>query len=437
MRPPAAHRATTASLQALYPFVSGDPGAGPDPRSARRPPGTLVGRDLMGGPFRFDPWDLYAREVITNPNVVVLGQLGRGKSTFVKSLVWRQLAFGRQAWIIDPKGEYGPLVHRCGAEPVTLVPGGRLRVNPLDGGRPYPSTAGHDAVAGLADPDGRAGDSRARAGSDLVVSLLSSSLGRALRPEERTCVELAVATVVTGPGIPTLPAVVEALLRPDPVAVAAVGVPPETLQPAARLVALELRRMVHGDLAGMFDGPTSAAIDLSAPVVVLDLSATFASPALPLIMTCAAAWLQSAVSSATGVRRLVVVDEAWAILSDRATARWAQATFKLSRSLGVANVLVAHRISDLQATGDDGTTEQKLAGGLLADTETRVVFGQPATEARATAAALGLGTRAAETIAQLPRGIALWQVGRRCHLVEHLLGVAEAAMVDTDGAMQP
>jgi hypothetical protein len=40
-----------------------------------------------------------------------------------------------------------------------------------------------------------------------------------------------------------------------------------------RQVALELRRLVRGDLAGMFDGPTSAGIDLSGHLVDIDLSA--------------------------------------------------------------------------------------------------------------------------------------------------------------------
>ena len=34
--------------------------------------------------------------VVTNPNMVVFGQIGRGKSSFVKSYLWRQAVFGRQ-----------------------------------------------------------------------------------------------------------------------------------------------------------------------------------------------------------------------------------------------------------------------------------------------------------------------------------------------------
>jgi hypothetical protein len=57
---------------------------------------------------------------------------------------------------------------------------------------------------------------------------------------------------------------------------------------------LELRRLCDGTLAGMFDGPTTAGVDFSAPLVVVDLSAVYHSPALPEVMTCVAAWLQTA-----------------------------------------------------------------------------------------------------------------------------------------------
>ena len=416
MRPPPAHRATTAHLQAVYPFVSD---------GTMGQVGPLVGRDLMGGPFRFDPWDLYAAGRITNPNMVVLGQLGRGKSTFVKALIWRQLAFGRRAWIIDPKGEYGPLARVCGTEPVALAPGGPIRLNPLE----IPSRRG-------SDPD-RAAGAAVLARAELTSSLLASSLRRSLGPEERTAVDLAVRSASTRREQPILPDVVLSLLEPDALDAAEVGTDVPGLAAAGRLAALELRRMIHGDLAGMFDSPTSPGIDLAAPVVVLDLSATFSSPALPLIMTCATAWLQAALAASDGIKRLVVIDEAWAILNDLAIARWSQATFKLARSLGVSNVIVAHRVSDLRAAGADGSAEEKLASGLLADSETRVVFGQPPSEAELTGRHLGLGSAEIDVITRLPRGVALWRVGRRSFLVEHLLGPGERALVDTDRAMRP
>lgn len=412
MKPPPAHRATTAHLQAVYPFVS-------DGALLHR--GPLIGRDLLGGVFCFDPWELYRLGRITSPNVVVLGQLGRGKSTFIKTLVWRHLVYGRQAWIVDPKGEYGPLAEACRSRPLVLVPGGGLRLNPLE-------------VPGRPDSTGDA-EGQVRSRLELTASLLASSLGRPIRPEERTALELAVRAASGRRPQPTLVDVIDALLDPEPGTAAAVRTDQEALAADGRVVALELRRLACGDLAGMFDGPTTAGIDLDSDVVVLDLSATFASPALPLIMTCATAWLQASLARRSGRKRLVIVDEAWAILADLATARWSQATFKLSRALGVANVVVVHRVSDLRAAGADGSAQQKLADGLLADSETRVIFGQPPSEAAATAAVLGLSRAETELIAQLPRGVALWKVGSRSYLVEHAVGPGERALVDTDSAM--
>ena len=153
-------------------------------------------------------------------------------------------------------------------------------------------------------------------------------------------------------------------------------------------------------------------------------------------MTCATAWLQAALAAGDGVKRLVVVDEAWAILHNLAIARWLQAGFKLSRAFGVAHVAVVHRLSDLRAAGAEGSEQQRLAEGLLADSETRVIFGQPPSELESAAELLGLTGTEAELLPQLPRGVALWKVGDRSFLVEHRLAADEAALVDTDAAMR-
>jgi hypothetical protein len=425
MRPPPAHRTTTAQLQAIYPFVASR-------RLGCSAP--WIGRDLLGGSFCFDPWELYGRGVLTNPNLIVLGQVGRGKSTFVKTFLWREVALGRQAWVVDPKGEYGPLAEACGGTPWRLAPGGAVRLNPLD---LTPGLSGSRCVraVGVEALPGAAADNLRRR-IELVCSLTASSLGRPLSPPERTAVDLAVRSLVTRTPQPTLPDLVTALLDPDPSLAASVRTDKAGLAHDGRLVALELRRLVEGDLAGMFDGPTSAGLRSDAPIVALDLSAVFASPALALLMTCATGWLQAIPAAPGGQKRLIVVDEAWAVLHDVATARWLQATFKLTRSMGVANIAVVHRLSDLRAAGAVGSAQERLAEGLLADAETRVLFGQSPAEADASAQMLHLTGRERELLAGLPRGVALWKVGTRSFLVEHGVGPLEEALVDTDAAMR-
>jgi hypothetical protein len=136
------------------------------------------------------------------------------------------------------------------------------------------------------------------------------------------------------------------------------------------------------------------------------------------------------------VKRIVVLDEGWAVLSDLATAAFLQRSWKLARSLGVQNVLVVHRLSDLAAAGAAGSQQVKLAEGLLSDSETRVVLGQSPADLESTRELIGLTRTEVEHVAALPRGVALWKVAGRGFIVEHRLSAAEVALVDTDAAMR-
>jgi hypothetical protein len=41
--------------------------------------GVYIGRDQQGGSFVYDPWVLYTAGLLTDANVIVIGQLGWGK----------------------------------------------------------------------------------------------------------------------------------------------------------------------------------------------------------------------------------------------------------------------------------------------------------------------------------------------------------------------
>jgi hypothetical protein len=425
------HHVTTRNLGAAYPFIA-EAGLGQR--------GVVIGDDLLGGSFVFDPFELYAAGVVSNPNMVVFGQIGRGKSSFVKTFLWRQAVFGRRAWVVDPKGEYADLADAWGVRPVALRPGGGIRLNPLDRG---PETG--VATAGDAGAEGT--DATARRRMELLASLASACLGRSLAPRERAALGVALADTVAWHDNPTLPQVVEALLAPSAEAARALRTERRDLLEDGRDVALELRRLVHGDLAGMFDGPTTRGLDLSAPLVVLDLSALYTSAALGVLMACATAWLQAALArtagpgggardaGAAGGRFFLVVDEAWAILSNLGVARWLQSSWKLSRAFGVSNVAVLHRVSDLRSVGASDSEQVALAQGLLSDSETRVVYAQSPGELEAASELLSLSDTESDLLPQLRRGIALWKVGQRSFLVQHRLSALERDIVDTDAAM--
>jgi len=74
----APHRATSEILAGAYPFLA-EEGLGSS--------GVLVGQDAWSGTaFCYDPWELYRAKAITNPNIFLAGQIGRGKSTLAKAL---------------------------------------------------------------------------------------------------------------------------------------------------------------------------------------------------------------------------------------------------------------------------------------------------------------------------------------------------------------
>src|SRR3954468_12022339 len=154
------HRATTATAEAIYPFVA-EGGLGGR--------GVYIGRDLHGGSFCFDAFELYRQRVLTNPNVLVIGAVGSAKSSLVKTYLFRQAVFGRIPWITDPKGEYGPLARALGVEPIRLVPGGGVTLNPLA-------------------PTGGGGGPR-----KLLLAVAAAAVGRALLPEEQAALREALA----------------------------------------------------------------------------------------------------------------------------------------------------------------------------------------------------------------------------------------------------
>jgi hypothetical protein len=410
-----AHQVTTRNLGAAYPFIA-EAGLGGH--------GVVIGDDLLGGSFVFDPFELYAAGIVSNPNMVVFGQIGRGKSAFVKTFLWREAVFGRRAWVVDPKGEYGDLAAAWGVRPVALRPGGAVRLNPLDPGPESNSvTDGQDVTA--------------RRRMELLASLGAACLGRTLVPRERAALEVALGQAARRQAVPTVPVVVDALLSPDPDAARMLRTQVSELLEDGRDIALELRRLVHGDLRGMFDGPTTNDLDLTAPLVVLDLSALYSSAALGVLMACATAWLQAALTRTVGAgqQTFLVVDEAWAILSNLGVARWLQSSWKLSRAFGVSNVAVLHRVSDLRSVGASDSEQVALAQGLLADSETRVVYAQSPGELEAAGELLSLSATETELLPQLRRGVALWKVGQRSFLVQHRLSAAERPIADTDAAM--
>jgi hypothetical protein len=416
------HRSTTRHLASMYPCQV-DPGLGAH--------GVLMGTDLQTGTaFHYDPFELYTQGIITSPNMVILGLVGKGKSTVVKTLLYRSLGLlaspggqPRFAAIADPKGEYLPLAHALGMSHLKLATGGSTRLNPLDPG---------PIVGNLDDLIGRR--------TQMITALTAGILERPLHQIEESVLGWAIETVThRWTHAPTLADLIKLLGEPTDEMVTRSGTSRRALLQDSRDPRLALERLVSGPLKGMFDGESTVNVNWKGRGVVIDLSGVTNTKEQPLVMIAATGWLQQLLAtpeSDTVPRRYQVLEEIWALLGNPHVARYYQACQKLSRTYGVANIAVAHRLEDLTAQTDDGTAAAKISAGLVADTQSSVLFGLPPAQARQAGEVFGLSSGATARLATLGRGEALWKVGDTIAAVGHMLAAQERRLSDTDANMQ-
>jgi type IV secretory pathway VirB4 component len=381
------HWATSSDLVSLR-MPSHDAGTGLQ--------GRPLGRAVRGHEFAFDPFDAYGAGLVTNPNVVVAGSIGAGKSTVVKMLLDRALARGRRVVVVDPKGEYGELARAHGVRSVAL---------------------GRD---GWCDPFGE----HDRDGLDLARALLASAQGSALSNEQHFALDVTWRRLATPRPARVLRALYDVLE----------GHLGDDASSPTRSLALSLYRFVSGDLAGLFDGE-EAPLTLDGDLVVLDLSAQWSASSLPVAALSAVAAAQR-LAAAEGGLGYLVLDEAWVLLADDAALRWLQGSWKLARSRGLSHLLVLHRWSDVGAAGGEGSAARERARGLLRECETAWLFRQPPDETREMTVALGLSEREARYLAALPRGVALVRYGPHRSIVRVEPDARDARFIDTDAAMR-
>jgi type IV secretory pathway VirB4 component len=402
------HRCTTRHAQAIYPFVAGGGLGGR---------GVFIGRDSSGGAFCYDPWLLYGDGTLDDPNAIVLGKLGQGKSALVKTLLWRMLLFGRRAFVLDVKREYGPLCQAVGVRPVSLEPGGSVRLNPL-ASRP-----------------------EEHAQLELLRAVTVTAIGGQLSQVEAAGLREALRAVrAAGVAEPTLPDISRVLFDPPAEMAERLRTDVRSLTLDVRRAALALQDLCEGPLKGMFDGPTTPGLDLNARLLVLDLHAVKDSPAVGILMACATAWMSALLARMAErpdrERLINVADESWKIVQHTGLGEWFQSNFKLARQFGVMNLVVLHKLADLSAAGDAGSRAARIAEGLVADASTRIVYHQDESQVPLTRSLLGLSENEARLIGMLSAGQALWRVGSRSFVVQHYRSRLETRLTNTDTGMQ-
>lgn len=405
-----AHRATSLRFGVATPFLA---------ESGIGNAGAVIGADLeAGGTFAVDPWELYRLRHITGPSMLSIGLQGTGKSTTNKAMATRLIALGRKVAVAsDPRAEWVRVAHAVGGKVIEIGQGRSARLNPLDPGtRPV----------GIADDRWVMLISQRR--RQLVTSVISLLRhGQPLTEYEHTALDLALTAVFEEVEVPTLVDVMNALLHPIKTTADLVGDKGEVL-------GLALRRLVNGDLAGMFDGPSTVNFDGDAPMLVIDTSALLggAEEALAIATACTSAWLDSVVRAGSTDFWLIVNEEGWSSMRDPKAVELLDARQRLAGEWGIANMLIMHELKDLDMVGPEGSPQRNQALGLMSKSQVKIIHRQARETAPLLASTLGLTADEQEIVTNLEQGVALWKVGAKSFLVQTQLTPNEMAVFNTD-----
>jgi hypothetical protein len=399
-----AHQATSQHLAGIYPFVA-DAGLGSR--------GPIVGVDLNADAlWHFSPWESYSDATDRgsfSTNILVLGAYRAGKSAAVKTLVTRSLAFGHQAVVpSDAKGEWVVVANAIpGGTVIRLGDGTPARLNPLDRG-PRRSDASDDQHEQMV---------RQRRIATLIALVEMALGGNRLTAVEHAAVHEALARCIHDTGDrPTLRGVYDQL----GLMVADTGgdfrLADGAVQP--RFV---LRRFVDGDLSGLFEDESTVSFDQDAPLVVVDTSELFSRGELvaQLTQVCTTAWIQAVVSDRSARRtRYVIREEGWRDMTSLASLQMYQQWLKLSRHYGISNIVILHKMGDLDAVGDADSQERNLAYSIVGDIENKFIFRVNHQEQTSLRTRLNMPATHVDMARQLGKGEFLAYVGQYAYLVD-------------------
>ena len=303
---------STSALAATFPFTGND---------LRQTRGLLYGvNPEVRSPVLVD------RFAMENHNAVVFATSGAGKSFAVKTELLRAHVAGLHEYVIDPEGEYAPIVEALGGTIATMRPGAPVSL---------------DAFAIVEDAPGALS---VRIGTLLTLFEL---LAGGMSAEQRAVAADALSFVYAAHGHtddggndglqpPTMAEVETALARQAERASGATRSEIEGLK-------LKLGRYVRGSGRWLF----APAVQPAAPgplvaYVLAGLPEEERAPAMFLVLD--RIWSQLAGGDA---RTLVLVDEAWWLMQYPDTARFLYRLAKTARKRRAGLTLVTQDVTDL------------------------------------------------------------------------------------------
>ncbi len=267
------------------------------------------------------------RKKLKSANGLYLGSTGSGKSFAAKrELINVFLATKDRIIVVDPMGEYAPLIRRLGGQVIEIAPGSPHYINPMD------------IAINLNDED-----SPLSMKADFLLSLCELVVGgkEGLQPIERTvidrCVRLVYRKLALGletAKTPLLQDLYEELLRQP--------------EPEARRVATALELYCTGSL-NLFNHSTN--VNLNSRVVCIVLKG-LGENLRKIAMHVTNEFVTAAVNAnfSEGVATWCYFDEFHILLRDALTASYFVAVWKMLRKKGCIPSALTQNVKDLLAS---------------------------------------------------------------------------------------
>jgi type IV secretory pathway VirB4 component len=267
------------------------------------------------------------RKRLKSANGLYLGSTGSGKSFSAKrELINVFLISGDMIIVVDPMGEYTPLIRRLGGQVVEISPNSIHHINPLD-------------IQFSNDSD----ENPLSLKADFILSLMELIVGGkdGLQPVERTvidrCVRLLYRDLINNPAtakMPILQDLYELLL--------------EQPEAESKRLATALEIYVSGSL-NVFNHETN--VDLDSRLVCLDLKQLGAGlRTIAMLIMQDLVWSRVSKNHAEGKATWCYLDEFHLLLKDELTASYCVTIWKMLRKKGCVPSALTQNVKDLLAS---------------------------------------------------------------------------------------
>lgn len=391
--------------------------------------GPVIGVEKLSGSraFVFHPWNMYLAEIIASPNLLVKGNLRRGKSFIIKRLVTLLALYGvKSINTSDVKGEHGVVAEAIGGHVFRMGGfGSNVRVNPLEAGERHAGETPEEHTQ------------RMLASRQKVLFLIAELLvdgDEPLKAFEQAILTWALDEVIRDTN--DRPTIRLLLGKIDSAELECARGGRFERHMADRLLFL-FDRLLHGNLAGMFEDEGSVSLDPDSPYTVFD---TFAMEkrgdlALAITQTVTNTWVQN-VASNKGERRVMVIrEEGWRDMKTKAALEAHELQLKLSGEYGITMVMIVHEDGDFDTGGEE---ERQLAQKLLRGYANTITFHQSEGTLRRSVASGTLTAGEAQLVGGFGRGMFLFRAGSRSYVVDGRPTSTqwEKEIFDTDRAMR-